>query len=107
MNCRGFPVSLSSRAIRASPTRANRLRSREIGKELGVKYLLEGSVHKAADQVRIGVELVDASTGTEEWTARYDRPLKDIFAVQDEIVGKVVTTLGLLFKLDEMKLPHG
>jgi adenylate cyclase len=78
----------------------------EIGKELGVKYLLEGSVHKAADQVRIGVELVDAGTGTEKWTARYDRPLKDIFAVQDEIVGKVVTTLGLLFKLDSMNLPH-
>jgi adenylate cyclase len=67
---------------------------------------LEGSVRKAVDQVRIGVELVDARTGTDKWTARYDRPLKDIFAVQDEIVGKVVTTLGLLFKLDEMKLPH-
>jgi adenylate cyclase len=73
---------------------------------LGVKYVLEGSVRKAVDQVRIGVELVDASTGTEEWTARYDRPLRDIFAVQDEIVGKVVTTLGLLLKVDEMKLPH-
>ena len=78
----------------------------EIGKELGVKYVLEGSVRKAASQVRIGVELVDASSGTEVWTERYDRPLKDIFAVQDEIVGKVVTTLGLIFKLDEMKLPH-
>jgi adenylate cyclase len=82
------------------------VREQEIGKELGVKYLLEGSVHKEAGQIRIGVALVDASTGTEEWTAQYDRPLKDIFAVQDEIVGKVVTTLGLLFKLDEMKLPH-
>jgi len=67
---------------------------------------LEGSVHKEADQVRIGVELVDASSGTDEWTAQYDRPLKDIFAVQDEIVGKVVTTLGLIFKLDEMHLPR-
>jgi adenylate cyclase len=78
----------------------------EIGKELGVKYVLEGSVRKAADRVRIGVELVDANAGTEEWTARYDRPLKDIFAVQDEIVGKVITTLGLLLKVDEMKIPH-
>jgi len=78
----------------------------EIGKELGVKYLLEGTVQKEADQVRIGVALVDAGAGTEEWTAAYDRPLKDIFAVQDEIVGKVVTTLALLFKVDEMKLPH-
>jgi adenylate cyclase len=78
----------------------------EIGRELGVKYLLEGSVRKASKQVRIGVELVDASSGTERWTQRFDRPLTDIFAMQDEVVGKVVTTLGLLFKLDEMKLPH-
>ncbi len=78
----------------------------EIGRQLGVKYVLEGSVRKSADHVRVGVELVDASTGVEKWTARYDRPLTDIFAVQDEIVNKVVTTLGLLFKLDEMKLPH-
>jgi hypothetical protein len=63
-------------------------------------------VGKAVDQVRIGVELVDASNGTEEWTARYDWPLKDIFAVQDEIVGKVVTTLGLLLKVDENETPH-
>jgi adenylate cyclase len=79
----------------------------QIGKELGVKYLLEGSVQKESDRVRIGVELIYAGTGTEEWTARYDRPLKDIFAVQDEIVGKLVNTLGLLLKLDEMmNLPN-
>jgi adenylate cyclase len=78
----------------------------EIGKQLGVKYVLEGSVRKDADQVRIGVELVDATSGSEAWTARYDRPLKDIFAVQDEIVGRVVTTLALLLKLDAMKAPH-
>jgi adenylate cyclase len=71
-----------------------------------VKYVLEGSVRKAADRIRIGVELVDASSGTEMWTQRYDRPLKDIFAVQDEIVAKVVTTLSLIFKLDQMKLIH-
>jgi len=92
----------SSFTYKGKPTKES-----EIGKELGVKYVLEGSVHKEADRVRIGVELVDAGTGTEEWTARYDRPFDDIFAVQDEIVGKVVTTLGLLLKLDEMKTPHG
>jgi adenylate cyclase len=91
----------SSFAYKGKPTKES-----AIGKELGVKYVLEGSVHKEADQVRIGVELVDAGSGTEEWTAQFDRPLKDIFAVQDEIVGKVVTTLGLLIRLDEMKLPH-
>jgi adenylate cyclase len=87
----------SSFAYKGKPTKEH-----DIGKELGVKYLLEGSVRKAADQVRIGVELVDASSGTEAWTVRFDRPLKDIFAMQDEIVSKVVTTLGLLFKLDRM-----
>ncbi len=92
----------SSFAYKGKPTKES-----EIGKELGVKYLLEGSVRKAADQVRIGVELVDASSGTETWTQNYNGPLKDIFAVQDEIVDKVVTTLGLLIKLDEMRLPHG
>jgi adenylate cyclase len=81
-------------------------KEREIGKELGVNFVLEGSVRKSADHVRVGVELVDASTGAEKWTARYDRPTTDIFAVQDEIVDKVVTTLSLLFKLDELKLPH-
>jgi adenylate cyclase len=75
----------------------------EIGKQLGVKYVLEGSVRKAADRVRIGVELVDAGSGTEMWTERFDRPLRNIFALQDEIVGKVVTTLGLIFKLDRLK----
>jgi adenylate cyclase len=92
----------SSFAYKGNPTSES-----AIGKELGVKYVLEGSVRKEADQVRIGVELVDASAGTEKWTARNDRPSKDIFAVQDEIVGKVVTTLGLLLKLDEMNVPHG
>ena len=83
------------------------IKEHEIGRELGVKYVLEGSVRKAAGEVRIVVELVDASSGREVWTQRFDRPLKDIFAVQDEIVGKVVATLGLLLKLDERELPNG
>jgi adenylate cyclase len=91
----------SSFAYKGKPTK-----EQEIGKELGVKYVLEGSVLRSLGGVRIGVELVDAGSGTEKWTAHYDQPLRDIFAVQDKIVSKVVTTLGLLFRLDEMKLPH-
>jgi adenylate cyclase len=83
------------------------VKEQEIGRELGVKYVLEGSVRKAADRIRIGAELVDASSDTEMWTQNYDRPLKDIFAVQDDIVGKVSTTVGLILKLEEMKTPHG
>jgi len=77
----------------------------KVGKELGVRYVLEGRVQKSPDRVRIGVELVDASTSSEMWTQEFDRPLKDIFAVQDEIVGKVVTTLGLIFKREEVMVP--
>ena len=67
----------------------------DVGKELGVKYVLQGSVRKSGAQVRITVQLADASSGTELWAERYDRPLRDIFALQDEIVRKIVTTLNL------------
>jgi adenylate cyclase len=67
----------------------------EVGRELGVKYVLEGSARKTADRVRINVQLVDASTGDQVWTQRYDRKLRDIFALQDEIVQSLVATLNL------------
>ena len=67
----------------------------EVGRELGVKYVLEGSARKTADRVRINVQLVDASTGDQIWTQRYDRQLHDIFALQDEIVQSLVATLNL------------
>jgi adenylate cyclase len=87
--------------------RGKTVREHEIGRELGVKYVLEGSVREVAGQVRIGVQLADASSGTEMWTQHFDRRLTDIFSVQDEIVGKVVTTLDLLFKLGDVNTPQG
>jgi adenylate cyclase len=71
----------------------------DVGKELGVKYVLQGSVRKADGQVRITVQLADSSTGAELWAERYDRPLRDIFALQDEIVRKIVTTSDLQLNL--------
>ena len=73
----------------------------DVGKELGVQYVLEGSVRKANDQVRITAQLVEAATDSHLWAERYDRPLKDIFALQDEIVQKIVTTLKLQLTLRE------
>jgi adenylate cyclase len=73
----------------------------DVGKELGVQYVLEGSVRKANDQVRITAQLVDAATDSHLWAERYDRPLKDIFALQDEIIQKIVTTLRLQLTLRE------
>src|SRR6266849_366144 len=71
------------------------IRVREVSRQLGVKYVLEGGVQKAAGQLRVTAQLVDATTGAELWAERYDRPLRDIFSVQDELVRGIVTTMGL------------
>jgi tetratricopeptide (TPR) repeat protein len=73
----------------------------DVGRELGVKYVLEGSVRKAAEQVRVTVQLADATTGAELWAERYNRPLRDVFALQDEIVRRIVTTLNLQIALSQ------
>jgi adenylate cyclase len=63
---------------------------KQVGRELGVRYVLEGSVRKAADRVRINGQLIDAATGVHVWAERYDRRLEDIFALQDELTLNVV-----------------
>ena len=73
----------------------------DVGKELGVKYVFEGSVRRAGKQVRITVQLADATTGAEVWAERYDRPLSDVFTMQDEIVKRIITTLNLQLALSQ------
>src|SRR6266478_6190326 len=75
------------------------VRAQQMSRELGVRYVLEGSVRKEADQVRITAQLADATTGADLWAVHYDRPLRDIFALQDEIVRRIVTTLNLQLEL--------
>jgi len=65
----------------------------QVAKELGVRYVLEGSVRKDKDKVRITAQLIDALTGHHLWAERYDRNLKDIFVVQDEITMKILNAL--------------
>src|SRR5207237_7174375 len=67
--------------------------SKTIGEKLGVYYLLEGSVRKSADRVRIAVALIKSGDGANVWSDTYDRELKDIFAVQSEIAGAVAQQL--------------
>src|SRR5216684_2826527 len=73
----------------------------DIGRELGVAYVLEGSVRKSENELRITAQLVDTTSGNHLWAERYDRPLKDIFALQDEIVQKIVTTLKLQLTVEQ------
>jgi len=65
----------------------------QVARELGVRYVLEGSVRKVGHRVRITAQLIDATTGHHLWAERYDRDLEDIFAIQDEITLKILTAL--------------
>ena len=67
---------------------------REVGRTLGAGYVVEGSVRRAASRIRITAQLVDARTGTHLWAERYDRPLEDVFAIQDEIARGIVATVA-------------
>jgi adenylate cyclase len=71
------------------------LDARDIGRRLGVDALLEGSVRKAGQRLRISVQLIDARNGYHLWSERFDREVVDIFAIQDEIASSVVRALGL------------
>jgi len=66
---------------------------KQVSEELGVQYVLEGSVQRLGDRVRITVQLIDALTGNHLWAERYDRDLKDLFALQDEITMKIVSAM--------------
>jgi adenylate cyclase len=79
--------------------------AREIGKRLGVDALLEGSIRKAGNRLRISVQLIDARNGYHLWSERFDRELEDIFAIQDEIAHSVLNALGLsLTRREERRL---
>ncbi len=67
----------------------------DVSRELGVRYVLEGSVQRASGTVRVNAQLIDATTGHHLWAERYDRDLKDLFALQDEIVQTIVTALAV------------
>ena len=68
--------------------------TREIGKELGVRYVLEGSVQRDASRMRVNVQLIDAESGKHLWAERFDKPLADLFEMQDEIVARLANQLG-------------
>ena len=66
---------------------------RRVGRKLGVRYVLEGSIQRAGDRIRITAQLVDSATGRHRWAERYDRKLDDVFAVQDEVARTIVAIL--------------
>jgi adenylate cyclase len=67
---------------------------RQVGRELGVRYVLEGSIRRSGDRVRITAQLIDAGTGAHRWAERYDRELKDVFVIQDELARTIAAVLA-------------
>jgi TolB-like protein/Flp pilus assembly protein TadD len=78
---------------------------RQVARELGVRYVLEGSVRKSGEQLRVTGQLIDAASGNHIWAERYDRPASEIFAVQDEITASVVAAIEpQLYAAEELRL---
>jgi TolB-like protein/Tfp pilus assembly protein PilF len=67
---------------------------KRVGQELGVRYLLEGSVQRSANRMRVNVQLIDGETGNHLWAERFDKPVADLFDMQDEVVARVANQLG-------------
>ena len=65
----------------------------DVGRDLQVRYVLEGSVRRSGERVRVTAQLIEAATSAHLWAERYDRAITDIFALQDEITERIVTTL--------------
>lgn len=67
---------------------------RQVGRELGVRYVMQGSIRRSCDRIRISVQLVDGVTGAHRWAERYDRQLEDVFVVQDEVARTIAPILA-------------
>ena len=80
---------------------------RDIGRDLGVAYILEGSMQRSGERIRITAQLIDTATGIHHWAERYDRNLEDVFAVQDEVTWTIVTTLAVQVNQAERERARG
>ncbi len=83
-----------SDATRRSPIRAAAVDLKPIGRELNVRYVLEGSVQRGGNRMRVNVQLIDAETGNHLWAERFDKPLADLFDMQDEVIARLASALN-------------
>ena len=67
---------------------------KQIGRELNIRYVLEGSIQRGGNRMRVNVQLIDAATGAHLWAERFDKPVADLFDMQDEIVARLASQLG-------------
>ena len=85
----------------SSTYKGKSVKVQQVAKDLGVRYVLEGSVRREGDTVRINAQLVDAQGGQHLWAERYDGSIRDVFALQDKVIGQIVAALAVNLTLDE------
>jgi TolB-like protein/class 3 adenylate cyclase len=83
--------------------KGQQVKVQQVAEELGVRYVLEGSVRRAGNTVRINAQLIDATTGGHVWAERYDGTLADVFALQDQVTRRIVTALAVTLTSDEAR----
>jgi TolB-like protein len=83
--------------------KGQQVKVRQVAEELGVRYVMEGSVQRAGGKVRINAQLIDATTGGHLWAERYDGSLADVFALQDRVTAKIVGALSVTLTAEETK----
>ncbi|MGI9357578.1 MAG: adenylate/guanylate cyclase domain-containing protein [Rhizobiaceae bacterium] len=81
----------------------NAVKVDQVGKELGVTFVLEGSIQKVGDQIRINAQLIDVATGAHKWADRFDAKMTNIFSVQDEITQSIVSAMQVVLTTDEQE----
>ena len=83
--------------------KGQQVKIRQVAEDLGVRYILEGSVRRAGDQVRINAQLIDATTGGHLWAERYDGAMQDIFALQDSVISRIVSALAVELTISDQR----
>jgi tetratricopeptide (TPR) repeat protein len=78
----------------ATPLKGKHVDLKRVGQELGVRYVLEGSVQRSGNRMRVNVQLIDGETGNHLWAERFDKPVADLFDMQDEVVARLANQLG-------------
>ena len=84
--------------------KGQQVKVRQVAEELGVRYVLEGSVRRASERVRINAQLIDATTGGHLWAERYDGTLADVFALQDRVTERIVSALAVKLTIEDRKV---
>ncbi len=92
--CRGYAAPFVIGRNTAFTYKGKAVDLKQIGRELNVRYVLEGSVQRGGNRMRVNVQLIDAETGSHLWAERFDKPLADLFDMQDEIVARLAGALN-------------